>query len=57
MKIFFATWIMAPDQRGDMERERVGQRLFSYYEVKEKQIQFHNILQEIINAFEQRNNC
>ena len=39
------------------ERERVGERLFSYFEVMGKEPKLNEALKEITDATEQRNDC
>ena len=55
MIIYLATWMLGADQRFDMQRERVGERLFSYFEVMGKEPKLNESLKEITDATEQRN--
>ena len=56
MMIYLATWMLASDQRIVMERERVVERLFSYFEVKGKDTKLDTSLKEITDATLQRDN-
>jgi len=56
MKLFFATWILAREQREVMERESSVNRLFSYFEVLDKGTKLDEVLKEILYEDTQGNN-